>query len=230
MRAQRFADLLTRGWVRLAGHLDTDECAALAKPQTPPWTQMAPKVGAVTQHGWFAQLPFHEAPPPVQAFGSEMRATVSAAIGQQLPDWTDATWQRYESGYGHIGPHRDQAFYKGVILIVTLAGEAEFTVLESRDPPLTLDRWITAAGDMVLLRGADLGVCGARCPLHKVGTPTSQAHIDAAPQRARIRPLADPLTPEPQEASAARLLCGTATPIAPSGVPERDRRAASLRE
>ena len=96
------------------------------------------------QHGWFAHLPFHE-----------------------------ATWQRYESGYGHIGPHRDQAFYKGVILIVTLAGEAESTVLESRDPPLTLDRWTTAAGDMVLLRGADLGVCGARCPLHQIGTPTS---------------------------------------------------------
>ena len=102
-----------------------------------------------------------------------MRATVSAAIGQQLPDWTDATWQRHESGHGQIGPHRDQAFYKGVILIVTLAGEAEFTVLESRDPPLTLDRWITAAGDMVLLRGADLGALGARCPLHTVGIPAS---------------------------------------------------------
>src|SRR4029077_11751996 len=34
VRSQRFADLLTRGWVRLAGHLDTAECAALAKPQT----------------------------------------------------------------------------------------------------------------------------------------------------------------------------------------------------
>jgi hypothetical protein len=173
VRSQRFADLLTRGWVRLAGHLDTAECAALAKPQTLSWTEMAPKVGAVTQHGWFAQLPFHEAPSPVQAFGSVMRATVSAALGQHLPEWTDATWQRYEPGYGHIDPHRDQAYYKGVILIVTLSGEAEFTVLKSRDPPVTLDRWTTSGGDMVLLRGADLGVLGARCPLHQVGTPTS---------------------------------------------------------
>ena len=55
------ADLLTRGWVRLAGHLDGAECAALAKPRTLPWAEMAPKVGAVTQHGWFARLPFHEA-------------------------------------------------------------------------------------------------------------------------------------------------------------------------
>jgi hypothetical protein len=173
VQAQRFADLLTCGWVRLAGHLDTDECAALAKPQTLPWTQMTPKVGAATQHGWFAQLPFPEAPPPVQALGSLMRATVSAALGQQLPDWNEATWQRYEPDYGHIDPHRDQAYYKGIILIVTLSGQAEFTVLESRNPSVTLDRWTTGGGDMVLLRGADLGAAGARCPLHSVGTPTS---------------------------------------------------------
>jgi hypothetical protein len=173
VQAQRFADLLTFGWVRLAGHLDTDECAALAKPQTVPWTQMTPKVGTATQHGWFAQLPFPEAPPPVQALGSLMRATVSAALGQQLPDWSEATWQHYEPDYGHIDPHRDQAYYKGIILIVTLSGQAEFTVLESRNPPVTLDRWTTGGGDMVLLRGADLGAAGARCPLHSVGTPTS---------------------------------------------------------
>ena len=173
MQAQRFAGLLTRGWVRLAGHLDTDECAALVKPQTLPWTQMASQVGAVTQHGWYAQQPFQQAPSPVQAFGSAMRATLSAALGQQLPDWTDATWQRYEPGYGHIGPHRDQAFYKGVILIVTLSGEAEFTILESRDPPVTLDRWTTSGGDIVFLRGADLAGAGTRCPLHQIATPTS---------------------------------------------------------
>src|SRR5262245_1029692 len=62
---------------------------------------------------------------------------------------------------------------RGVIVIVTLSGEAEFTVLESRDPPVTLDRWTTSGGDVVLLRGADLGALGARCPLHQVGTPTS---------------------------------------------------------
>ena len=173
VQEQRFAGLLTHGWVRLAGHLDADECAALAKPQTLPWTQMAPKVGITTQHGWYAQQPFRQAPSPVQAFGSAMRATLSAALGQQLPDWTDTTWQRYEPGYGHIGPHRDQAFYKGVILILTLSGEAEFTILESRDPPVTLDRWTTGSGDIVFLRGADLGTAGTRCPLHKIGTPTS---------------------------------------------------------
>src|SRR5690349_11282294 len=134
---------------------------------------MAPQVGAVTQHGWFARLPFHQAPSPVQAFGSVMRATVSAALGQHLPEWTDATWQRHEPGYGHIGPHRDQAYYTGVIAIVTLSGAAVFTVLASRDPPVTLDRWTTSGGDVVLLRGADLGALGARCPLHQVGTPTS---------------------------------------------------------
>ena len=173
MRSQRFADLLTRGWVRLAGHLDTAECAALAKPQKLPWTEMAPKVGAVTQHGWFAQVPFQEAPPPVQALGSIVQTTVSAALAQKLPDWNEVTWQRYEPGRSHIDPHRDQAYYKGLIVIVTLSGEAEFTIFESRDPPVMLDRWTTRGGDMVLLRGADLGAPGVRCPLHKVGTPAS---------------------------------------------------------
>jgi hypothetical protein len=134
---------------------------------------MAPQVGAVTQHGWFAQVPFQEAPPPVQALGSLVHTTVSAALAQKLPDWNEVTWQRYEPGRGHIDPHRDQAYYKGLILIVTLTGEAEFTIFQSRNPPVMLDRWTTGNGDMVLLRGADLGAPGVRCPLHKVGAPTS---------------------------------------------------------
>jgi hypothetical protein len=145
----------------------------LTKPHTLPWTPMAPKVGAATQHGWFAQLPFQQAPEPVQAFGSLMQATVSAALGQQLPDWNEATWQRYEPGYGHIDPHRDQAHYKGMILIVTLCGAAEFTILQSRDPPVRLDRWTTGDGDLVLLRGAALGAAQARCPLHSIGAPAA---------------------------------------------------------
>jgi len=98
---------------------------------------------------------------------------VSAALDHKLPDWNEVTWQRYEPGRSHIDPHRDQAYYKGLILIVTLAGEAEFTIFQSRDPPVMLDRWTTRGGDMVLLRGADLGAAGVRCPLHGVGAPAS---------------------------------------------------------
>jgi hypothetical protein len=171
--AHNLKELVTRGWVRLASRLDRDECAALARPRALPWSRMAARVGAVTQNGSFAQVPFREAPAPVQALSSAVRATVSAALGQTLPDWNEVTWQRYEAGDGYIGPHRDQAYYKGVILIVTLSGEAEFTILESRDPPVILDRWTTGSGDMVLLRGADLGAPGVRCPLHSVGKPAS---------------------------------------------------------
>ena len=173
VKAPKLEELVTRGWVRLAGHLDRDECTALAKPTTLPWSRMAPKVGAVTQHGWFAQVPFQEAPPPVQTLGSLLQTTVSAELDQKLPDWNEVTWQRYEPGCGHIDPHRDQAYYKGLILIVTLSGEAEFTVFESRDPPVMLDRWTTGGGDIVLLRGADLGAPGVRCPLHGVAAPAS---------------------------------------------------------
>jgi len=173
VKAPKLEELVTRGWVRLAGHLDRDECTALAKPTTLPWSRMAPKVGAVTQHGWFAQVPFQQAPPPVQTLGSLLQTTVSAELDQKLPDWNEVTWQRYKPGCGHIDPHRDQAYYKGLILIVTLSGEAQFTVFESRDPPVMLDRWTTGGGDIVLLRGADLGAPGVRCPLHGVAAPAS---------------------------------------------------------
>jgi hypothetical protein len=36
-----------------------------------------------------------------------------------------------------------------------------------------VDRWTTGGGDMVLLRGADLGARGVRCPLHAVGPPAA---------------------------------------------------------
>jgi hypothetical protein len=173
VEAHRLEELVMRGWVRLAGHLDPGECAALAKPETLPWSRMAPKVGVVTQHGWFAQVAFQHAPPPVQTLGALVQTTVSAALDQKLPDWNEVTWQRYEPGCGHIDPHRDQAYYKGLILIVTLSGQAEFTVFESRDRPVILDRWTTGGGDMVLLRGADLGAPGVRCPLHGIGAPAS---------------------------------------------------------
>ena len=173
VKARKLEELVTRGWVRLAGHLDRDECAALAKPKALPWSRMAPKVGVVTQHGWFAQVPFHKAPPPVQALGSLVQTTVSAALDHKLPDWNEVTWQRYEPGRSHIDPHRDQSYYKGLILIVTLSGEAEFTIFKSRDPPVMLDRWTTRGGDMVLLRGADLGAPGVHCPLHGVGSPAT---------------------------------------------------------
>jgi hypothetical protein len=118
-------------------------------------------------------MPFHQAPAPVQTLGALVLTAVSAAMDQKLPDWNEVTWQRYEPGRGHIDPHRDQAYYKGLIVIVTLSGEAEFTIFASRDPPVILDRWTTCGGDMVLLRGADLGAPGVRCPLHGVGAPAS---------------------------------------------------------
>ena len=179
---------MTRGWVRLAGHLDPGECAALAKPETLSWSRMAPKVGAITQHGWFAQVLFHQAPAPVQRLGALVLTAVSAALDQKLPDWNEVTWQRYEAGRGHIDPHRDQARYKGLILIVTLSGQAEFTILESRDPPVVVDRWMTGGGDMVLLRGADLGAPGKyRLRRHRARTH-AQYRAPGHPRRHRRPP------------------------------------------
>jgi hypothetical protein len=123
VKSRKLGELVTRGWVRLAGQLDRDECAALAKPKTLPWSRMAPKVGVVSQHGWFAQVPFHKAPPPVQALGSLVQTTVSAALDYKLPDWNEVTWQRYEPGRSHIGPHRDQAYQPATRASSTLSSQ-----------------------------------------------------------------------------------------------------------
>ncbi|MGH8979776.1 MAG: hypothetical protein ACRDWE_01970 [Acidimicrobiales bacterium] len=167
-------DLITRGWARWPRYLAADERAALEKPQVLTWARMAPRVGPVTQRGWFAQAGFEEAPAAVQVVGADIERRVVAALGCSTPGFNEVTWQRYEREDGFITPHRDQAFYTGPIAVLTLVGRAEFSVLESREPPVTVDSWVSEDGDLALLRGAGLGSSAARCPIHSVGAPDAE--------------------------------------------------------
>jgi hypothetical protein len=167
-------ELVSRGWARLEGYLGPASVASLAKPAGLAWRPLAPRVGAITQSGWFAQVPIEEVPGQVRALGSVIHGLVEQSVGAHVPAFNEATWQRYLPGSGHIDPHRDQAFYKGPIVIVTLAGRARFVILASRNPPVVSASWATGDGDVVILRGAGLGGPESRCPLHSVGPPATE--------------------------------------------------------
>jgi hypothetical protein len=170
----RVNELASRGWVRLPGYLDPPGRASLIKAEGLTWRRLAPRVGAITQSGWFAQVPVGEAPDRVRTFGLAIPGLITESIEAEPPPFNEVTWQRYLPGDGHIDPHRDQTFYKGPIVIVTLAGQAEFTILASRNPPVISARWVTGDGDVVILRGAGFGSSQSRCPLHSVGPPATE--------------------------------------------------------
>lgn len=168
-------ELIARGWIRLPGYLSPAVLEELRPPESIAWVPLAPKVGVVEQRGAFAQSGFDEAPAAVQQAGVAIHEAVVSATGRSLvPRFNEVTWQRYGAGEGFIDPHRDQPFYVGVIAIITLAGEADFAILESREPPVVLEQWRTAPGDLVLLRGAELAGPDSRGPLHRVNRPISE--------------------------------------------------------
>jgi hypothetical protein len=166
--------VLTTGWAYFAGHIPDPVCALVRKPDAVNWKRLAPQVGVVSQDGWFAQLRLGEAPEPVQALGRSIYESVSKGTGSAFPAFNEVTWQRYDPGSGFIAPHRDQANYVGIIAVITLSGQAEFAILESRSPAVVSDRWLTGEGHLVVLRGADLVGAGSRGPLHRVGPPDTE--------------------------------------------------------
>lgn len=84
-----------------------------------------------------------------------------------LGDWraSDVALQRY-GGRDGISPHLDYKRQHGPIIVVTLAGEADFMLHETRDQPPT-QTYRTRPGDAILLRG-DLGFKKSTRPLHSV--------------------------------------------------------------
>jgi hypothetical protein len=135
---------------------------------------LAEQVGAVRQAGWYCQPPVEELPPVVHAFSGALFAAVEASFeGVDFPDgFNEVTWQRHTPDAGFVGVHRDQSFYTGVIAVVTLVGTARFGILASREPRVELESWLTAPGDLVVLRGGGLGRVDARGPWHEVGPPS----------------------------------------------------------
>jgi hypothetical protein len=167
--------VLTAGFAHVTGQFSEEVCLRLQKPDEIDWRPVAPKVGVVAQDGWFVQMNFCHAPSPVQEVGREIYEALVGMTGlSDVPMFNEVSWQRYDPARGFIDPHRDQAYYTGVIAIITLVGQAEFAVLRSREPPVVVEHWLTGGGDLVLLRGAELAGPGSRGPLHSVGPPETE--------------------------------------------------------
>ncbi len=166
--------------MRLPVALAEDRRQALLDITPASWRELEPRVGYVEQAGDYAQLPLVDASAAVQ----ETAAAVSERVAHALPDvdpalvvFNEATWQRHTDRIGGITAHRDQAFYVGVIAILTLVGSAPFAILRAREPREVVTEWTTEPGDVVLLRGGGLGEPDARCPWHDVGRPVTPERV-----------------------------------------------------
>jgi hypothetical protein len=89
-----------------------------------------------------------------------------------------ATWRPNEVGIAHyvpgsigITPHLDGKWYRRLVAVATVYGEAGFAICGSRDPADVVERWSSAAGDLVLMRGPGLGGARDGRPLHLVEGP-----------------------------------------------------------
>ncbi|HET9671348.1 MAG TPA: hexitol phosphatase HxpB [Actinomycetota bacterium] len=89
-----------------------------------------------------------------------------------------ATWHpnevgiaRYAPGSIGITPHLDGRWYRRLVAVATVFGRARFAICGSRDPGDVVDEWISAPGDLVLLRGPGLGGRRDGRPYHLVEGP-----------------------------------------------------------
>ena len=82
--------------------------------------------------------------------------------------------QRYQPGSIGITPHRDQRRYAQLVVVITVAGSAPFTLCRNRagDPVRT---WQANEGSLVLLRGPGLAGEPDGRPMHLVGGPTGMS-------------------------------------------------------
>lgn len=168
--------MLRQGYARLPRLIAEDELPAL-RPRNLEFVPLVEEVGLVRQAGWFAQLGRDDAPPGVHAIAERVEAAARAVAsgsssGLAHLRFNEATYQRYPAGAGYLSPHRDQAFYRLLIVVVTIAGAGRFSVLRERDAGAVEASWTTAPGDVVLLRGAGLTRPDDRCPFHAVDPPS----------------------------------------------------------
>ena len=166
--------VLARGWVRLVEAVPTDLVIDLVDAPRPGWHQLPEEEGVVRQHGFGSYLAVAEAAVTVRNVADEIALSITDAVAvlgiPHVPAFNEVTWTRYPHGHEHITAHRDPGAYSGLIAVVTLMGAAPFRVWdEPEGSPLT--EWLTACGDVVVLRGHRWPTFQARCPNHEVGTP-----------------------------------------------------------
>ena len=105
------------------------------------------------------------------------------------------TWRPNEVGITHyvegsigITPHLDGKWYRRLVVVATIYGRAPFAICASRDPDDVVERWTSAPGDLVLMRGPGLGGTRDGRPFHLVGTPEEGERLSLGIRMAFPRP------------------------------------------
>ena len=103
-----------------------------------------------------------------------------------------ATWTPNEVGIAHyvpgsigITPHMDGRWYRRLVIVATVYGRAPFAICGSRDPSDVVERWVSAPGDLVLMRGPGLAGHRDGRPFHLVGGPRRGERLSLGIRMAR---------------------------------------------
>lgn len=149
----------------------------------------------ITQSHERSYLPIgHDSIPVANFVASALTRRVRGLIRvcPELADWqpTEAGYQRYRAGEGHISPHRDSEGDELLGVTITVSGSAAVKIYD--DPPgdpddytdLQLsDEFHTRRGSALLLRGKGLGDGGRT--IHEILPP---AHGSRTVLNLRMRP------------------------------------------
>lgn len=137
-----------------------------------PYEPVAPLIGQVRQ-----EVESFEAPIP-ELDRYPLLGGLCDELGRQVhwhgvPEWVpnEVAVQRYQPGSVGITPHRDQRRYAQLVVVITVAGSASFTLCHNRDGD-PIRTWQAEPGSLVLLRGPGLAGDPDGRPMHSVGGPT----------------------------------------------------------
>jgi hypothetical protein len=143
------------------------------------------KVGPVRQRGEELVVATGDADyPAVAQLAAALRAALTAELegiawlGQFVGN--EAVFLRYRGLGAGISPHRDHKRYAFLVAVFTLTGEAPFSVVGDRAARHRLASWMTAPGDLYLLRAPGFDGNDDGRPLHTVGAPTGEQRISLA--------------------------------------------------
>jgi hypothetical protein len=138
-----------------------------------PFEPIAPKIGQVRQDAECYQVPVERLKPRYLALAGLCDELVDQVHRHGVPQWlpNEVAVQRYQPGSLGITPHRDQRQFAYLVVLITVAGSALFTLCRNRagDPIRT---WEANEGSLVLLRGPGLAGQKDGRPMHLVGGPT----------------------------------------------------------
>lgn len=139
---------------------------------------LEPVIGRVRQQGRYARVRPHD--PLLPALWTLARSVQDGVRRSGVKGATrfmpnEAKYQWYEAADDGISAHRDQGFYRGVIVVLTLSGRASFTIhnLATED---IVEEWTTEPGEVCVLAGAGLGPRDRR-PMHRVGPPIGSPRL-----------------------------------------------------